>query len=853
MAKQTNKQRQTVISQIVIKAPRRKTFDVGEWRRALISADAGRVKALYDLFEDLLIDGYLSDAFSKRKEAITNAELTFQNAKGEDVPEITTLMDTIAFENLLKLIMDVEGWGRTGVEFDFSDGLEVHEIPKKHINLVNKTILINDNDEGGIPYEGDDFLLILGEKRRYGLFMKTAPFVIWKRGGFGDWAQWLEIFGMPQRVGKYSMYDTGTRQILEQALANAGSAPYIVIPRETDVETVNNTGSGSSGTSYGEFRKACNEEILITVLGQTLTTIQGDKGARSLGEVHKEVEESKNRADMRFVQRVLNQHVLPRLERRGFPVKGGRFVFPEAAEQLSVNELSTLSKILPIPRSYLYDKYSIPVPKDNEPVAGDKQPGQEDEGTSTGESRKEDEDEGKKTPTAEPKTKKRLRDFFALAPTKERGWLTRLTGSITGRLTLADKYYIDLRKLLQEALDEVYGNETAGREQPIVSKPLFSISNDALQQGLDTVFSDPEFGKKNQEFINEFRHNAAVFAAFKNHRQTGEIVALLHDEDGNLRSFRELKKLAQRVSRNYNENWLQTEYNTAVRAARNAVNFREWLETEHLYPNLEYVESTAAHPRASHLSYVGTVLPIRHPWWDKHMPPSAWNCACSVRPTDKDVTPVPGEEFVPPVFQNNPGKTAEFVKLKEHPYIKGVCPYFNTCLRRKPATQELAQRQLLDKSLKDGIDKTNPPVIPECAICEMAKKSALAKRREKLLNEMKFLYKKSVIRYVGSGKSIKIRFKSSGNRHLVDDYLRRVKGFKKKDLLSLDSLIREAEYVHSSKLYKNRDDNIQRFYYFKDTEREVYYNVAEEVVKLKNGRVYLNRFLYAITNTIPKK
>lgn len=135
----------------------------------------------------------------------------------------------------------------------------------------------------------------------------------------------------------------------------------------------------------------------------------------------------------------------------------------------------------------------------------------------------------------------------------------------------------------------------------------------------------------------------------------------------------------------------------------------------------------------------------------------------------------------------------------------------------------------------------------------MAKKSALAKRREKLLNEMKFLYKKSVIRYVGSGKSIKIRFKSSGNRHLVDDYLRRVKGFKKKDLLSLDSLIREAEYVHSSKLYKNRDDNIQRFYYFKDTEREVYYNVAEEVVKLKNGRVYLNRFLYAITNTIPKK
>jgi hypothetical protein len=195
-------------------------------------------------------------------------------------------------------------------------------------------------------------------------------------------------------------------------------------------------------------------------------------------------------------------------------------------------------------------------------------------------------------------------------------------------------------------------------------------------------------------------------------------VHCLYDEDGNLRSFREFKKLALQVSKDYNVNWLQTEYNTAVRSARNAVNFRKWLETEHLYPNLEYMESTASHPRASHLSYVGTVLPIRHPWWNTHMPPSAWNCACSVRPTDKDVTPVPGEEFVPPVFQNNPGKTAEFVKLEEHSYIKGVCPYFSTCLRRKLSTQELASSQLLDK---DNIDKTNPPLRPECAICELAK------------------------------------------------------------------------------------------------------------------------------------
>lgn len=658
MAKNKKKENKTVISQIVIKSPQRKVFDVGEWRNALISADAGRVKKLFDMFEDLLIDGYLSDAFSKRKEAVTNSELTFQNNKGELNDEMMNVIDTLEFERLLNLVMDTIGWGRTGIEFDFSDGMNVFEIPKKHINLVNKTILINDSDESGIPYKEDDHILILGEHRKYGLFMKTAPYVIWKRGGFGDWAQWLEIFGMPQRVGKYSMQDEGTRRILEQALAQAGSAPYIVIPKESEVETVSNTGSGSSSASYGDFRKACNEELLITVLGQTLTTIQGDKGARSLGEVHKQVEESKNRSDIRYVQRVLNQYVLPLMEKYGLPVKGGRFIFPEASEQLKVSEIISLSKILPIPQSYLYDKYSIPAPTGDEPVAG--------------ETKQEDATEKKQTETEE-KPKKKLGDFFADAPTKERGnksFINKLKEMLTGTRNLADnnKYGIDIEKLFQEALNEVYDNAKNEIEQPIVSKPLFTITNTAINTGIDEEF-DPEFGKTNKEFINEFRKNNAVFSAFKNHKQTEDIIKLLTDDKGELISFRKFRKLALQLSKDYNEVWLQTEYNTAVKAARSAANYIKMMEAKDIYPNLEYIKTTASHPRELHLEWVGTILPIDHPWWQTHMPPSDWNCSCSVRQTDKDVTEVP-EGDGNPIFRNNPGQTAEFIKIEETSYFK---------------------------------------------------------------------------------------------------------------------------------------------------------------------------------------
>lgn len=76
------------------------------------------------------------------------------------------------------------------------------------------------------------------------------------------------------------------------------------------------------------------------------------------------MEEDKNRSDIKFVQRTLNSLVLPLLEARGVRgVAGGQFLYPEDAKEISVPELVQLATILPIPTSYLYDKYGIPTPK----------------------------------------------------------------------------------------------------------------------------------------------------------------------------------------------------------------------------------------------------------------------------------------------------------------------------------------------------------------------------------------------------------------------------------------------------------------------------------------------------------
>ena len=103
-----------VVQQIVVQAPQRRVYDIGDWRSALRSADNGRPKYLYDLFEDIMIDGVLADAINKRIEAVLNAEVVFMNARGQEEPAIAAMIDTTAWETLIREIMHRLGGGGGG-------------------------------------------------------------------------------------------------------------------------------------------------------------------------------------------------------------------------------------------------------------------------------------------------------------------------------------------------------------------------------------------------------------------------------------------------------------------------------------------------------------------------------------------------------------------------------------------------------------------------------------------------------------------------------------------------------------------------------------------------------------------
>lgn len=224
-----------------------------------------------------------------------------------------------------------------------------------------------------------------------------------------------------------------------------------------------------------------------------------------------------------------------------------------------------------------------------------------------------------------------------------------------------------------------------------IDPDLFTDSYTALNEAVDrAVKLSVKWGKPDKGFIQELKRNNAVFAAFKAHREQNDLAGLLVDDDGNARSFDSFRMAAAPVIGEYNVNWLQTEYATAVRVARTAVRFKQYEKDGDLYPNAEWLPSRAAEPRMSHRKYYHTVRRLTDPWWETHYPGCVWGCQCDMRNTDKPVTHIgdnpaaPGAEptTVPPSeeagvrspgLSRNPARSGELFS-RDHPYFTSAYP-----------------------------------------------------------------------------------------------------------------------------------------------------------------------------------
>lgn len=360
---------------LTIQQVRLSSSDIEQWRTAIDTAKSvtnPRRKLLYELYENIEIDGHLLSVMNKRRTQITNKRVNFilkDNEGGIDDTVTSAILETPWFYDMIKYILESKAYGHSLIELIPDKGIvnRAELIPRMNVIPEKGMLAFNAmNPNEGVLYREDpiysNHLIEAGGKKSYGLLMSAAQYVIYKRGGFGDWSQFAELFGMPFREGNYQPHDEYGRAKITEALQNMGGAAYVVTPEGTSIKFHDNNGTGKSEV-FKDLIEMCDAQISKIFLGNTMTTDNGS--SRSQGEVHQDSEEGIILSDMIELEYMLNWTIKDKLIALGLPIPDGRFLYPDV-EKLSLDKRIEmdikLSEKVEIADEYWYKTYNIPKP-----------------------------------------------------------------------------------------------------------------------------------------------------------------------------------------------------------------------------------------------------------------------------------------------------------------------------------------------------------------------------------------------------------------------------------------------------------------------------------------------------------
>lgn len=371
VTKNKDQQVHLINNELHIRSADRGRKDISSWRQALISAEAIHTpyrSRLYDLYDDILLDGHLAGIIAKRIDAVLNKNLYFEQ-DGHRIHDMDRLINSNAFRGLLRIIMQTPLWGISGIEFIPGREFNYKKIPRKHIRPAEGIIAYEQNSTEGIPYAGLTNVWIMGEPDDLGLLLKCTPYAIYKRGDIADWSQYIEIFGQPVRVMKYDAYDEQGKQQLKKALEESGSSLTLLLPKQAEFDMQDGKFTNGDGKLHQSFVTTLNAEMSILILGNTETTLSSYSSGYAQSKVHEAQQLEITKSDMAYTAGMLNTpKFLDILRAYGLPVGNGHFVFDrvidldDLGKRLAIDE--KLATHVAISDQYWYETYGITKPVD---------------------------------------------------------------------------------------------------------------------------------------------------------------------------------------------------------------------------------------------------------------------------------------------------------------------------------------------------------------------------------------------------------------------------------------------------------------------------------------------------------
>lgn len=370
--------------------------------RILDGAEAGDVVAQYELFEDMEEkDGHIASEMGKRRRALLldwevappdNADA----AEKSNAERLSELLHEISdFEDMLFDVTDAIGKGFACLEIEWQrvDGAWVPKTithrPQSwfqfHRGYRQEIRLRTGASVDGVPGEA---LAPFGwithvHKAKSGYLERSALFrqLVWtylfKNYSVGDLAEFLEIYGIPLRLGKYPpSASEKEKATLLRALVGVGHNAAGIVPEGMLLE-FHDAATGDPA-AFELMMDWCEKNQSKVILGGTLTSgADGKTSTNALGNVHNEVRKDLRDSDIRQVCATLSRDLLyPMAALNGLAPGGLRRAARLRLSTGETEDVTAYADALPklvdvgvqIPVQWAHEKLGIPLPQAGDPV-----------------------------------------------------------------------------------------------------------------------------------------------------------------------------------------------------------------------------------------------------------------------------------------------------------------------------------------------------------------------------------------------------------------------------------------------------------------------------------------------------
>jgi len=365
-----------VTSKIIERNSYRIRESIQTWRDALTLAEMkvspdSTIKpdrrSLLRIYNEIMLDTHLQSVIDLRKEKVLEYPFNLYTDNGKIDEESTKKLKSEWFYKLLSYVIDSVFYGHSLIQIDaiYKDNIEQITLIDR-INVIPETgeympdIYNNMNSISYLDSKTYDWLFeFYKERDDLGLLKGIAPLVLWKRSTMSAWAEYTEIFGMPIRIAKTTSNVAADRTRLANFVRDLGKSAWAVLDDEETIEFIENKKSDAFNV-YDKFIDKINKEISKAVLG--VTQINEDGSSYSQSKVHSDQSEIKTASDLRNIEFIIKDKVLPKLVKLGVLPENLIFQFDRSTvlkieDQILVDE--KLNLMYPLQKDYLKERYNV--------------------------------------------------------------------------------------------------------------------------------------------------------------------------------------------------------------------------------------------------------------------------------------------------------------------------------------------------------------------------------------------------------------------------------------------------------------------------------------------------------------